>query len=108
MPTSNRPISPELPDSSNFGASPTVLDYEDPRGASRPGARDTVDAAGLTAADIARKDAGGTVAARQLDLRVNYGGRRMPLYPANPLPEEKGATTRAFLPPLKVSSGVVH
>ena len=60
MPTSNRPISPELPDSSNFGASPTVLDDEDPRGASRPGARDTVDAAGLAAADIARKDAGGS------------------------------------------------
>ena len=58
MPTPYGCISPELPDSSKFCASPTALDDEAPRGASSTGARDAVDAAGLAGADIARKDAG--------------------------------------------------
>jgi hypothetical protein len=48
IPTPKGSISSELPDSSNFGASPTTLDDEDPTGASRPGACDAVDAAGLS------------------------------------------------------------
>jgi len=61
IPTPKGSISSEIPECSNFGASPTALDGEMPRGASRLGACGAVDPTGLSDADAdADKGAGGS------------------------------------------------
>jgi hypothetical protein len=70
-------MSSEIPESSNFGASPMALDGEIRRGTSKLGACGAVDATGLADADL-DKDAGGSATVGSAGKPLSEAGLSLP------------------------------
>lgn len=100
IPTPKGSISSEIPESSNFGASPTALDGETPGGASKLGTCGAVDATGLTDTDV-DKGGGGS---------ATVGSAGKPLsetelsFPSETTTRGRGGNAAAIPPTAKASS----